>query len=149
MKYARDAGVRGAGARDTLGRRSPRPAFASRTPRFYLRAETIPLILGVIVGLMGVGLLLDAQLPDNTVVKRERRRRKRIERSRGGEMLSGLAMLAFAAALIGRDTWRYRILAVIVGTVLLILGAWANRAFIREAIVNRGPLRRTPAPDER
>jgi hypothetical protein len=113
-----------------------------------LRAETIPIILGVIVGLMGVGLLLDAQLPDSTV-KRERRRRKRIERSRGGEMLIGLAMLAFAAALIGRDTWRYRILAVIVGVVLLVLGTIANRAFIREAIVNRGPLRRTPAPDER
>jgi hypothetical protein len=58
-------------------------------------------------------------------------------------------MLAFAAALIGRDTWRYRIVAVIVGTVLLVLGAIANRAFIREAIVNRGPLRRTPAADKR
>ncbi len=113
-----------------------------------MRAETIPIILGVIVGLMGVGLLLDAQLPDGTV-KRERRRRKRIERSRGGEMLSGLAMLAFAAALIGRDTWRYRIVAVIIGTVLLIFGTWANRSFIREAIVNRGPLRRTPASGER
>ncbi len=112
-----------------------------------MRAETIPIILGVIVGLMGIGLLLDAQLPENTVVKRERRRRKRIERSRGGEMLIGLAMLAFAAGLIGRDTWRYRILAVIVGTVLLVLGTWANRSFIREAIVNRGPLRRTPASD--
>jgi len=114
-----------------------------------LRAETIPLILGVLVGLMGVGLMLDAQLPDYTVVKRERRRRKRVERSRGGELLTGLAMLAFAAALIGRDTWRYRILAVIVGTVLLVFGTIANRAFIREAIVNRGPLRRTPTPDER
>ena len=108
------------------------------------RAEHIPVILGVLVGLMGLGLLLDARLPDYTVVKRERRRRKRVERSRGGEMFLGLAMLAFAAALIGRDTWRYRIVAVIVGAVLLLLGTIANRAFIREAIVNRGPLRRTP-----
>jgi peptidoglycan/LPS O-acetylase OafA/YrhL len=110
-----------------------------------LRAETIPLILGAIVGLMGVGLFLDAQLPDYTVVKRERRRRKRIERSRGGEMLLGLAMLAFAAAVIGRDTWRYRIVAVIVGVLCLILGTIANRAFIRDAIVNRGAMRRDPS----
>jgi peptidoglycan/LPS O-acetylase OafA/YrhL len=110
-----------------------------------LRAETIPLIFGVLVGLMGVGLILDSQLPDYTVVRRERRRRRRIERSRGGEVLLGLAMLAFAAALIGRDTWRYRILAVIIGVVCLIFGTIANRAFIRESIVNRGALRRDPA----
>jgi peptidoglycan/LPS O-acetylase OafA/YrhL len=109
-----------------------------------LRAETIPLIFAVLVGLMGVGLVLDGQLPDSTVVKRERRRRKRIERSRGGETTLGLAMLAFAAALVGRDVWRYRIVAVIVGVVLLVLGTWANRAFIRELIVNRGALRRDP-----
>jgi hypothetical protein len=109
-----------------------------------VRAETIPIILGVVVGLMGVGLILDAQLPDYTVVKRERRRRKRIERSRGGELAIGLAMIAFAAALIGRDTWRYRILAVIAGTLLLILGTLPNRAFIRDLIVNRGPMRRDP-----
>jgi peptidoglycan/LPS O-acetylase OafA/YrhL len=110
-----------------------------------VRAETIPLIFGVLVGLMGVALVLDAQLPDYTVVKRERRRRQRIERSRGGETLLGLAMLAFAAALIGRDIWRYRVLAVIIGVVALILGTIANRAFIREAIVNRGAMRRDPA----
>jgi hypothetical protein len=109
-----------------------------------MRAETIPLILGVIVGLMGVGLILDAQLPDYTVVKRERRRRVRIERSRGGEMLIGIAMLGFAAAFIGRDTWRYRILAVMIGVACLILGTIANRRFIREAIVNRGAMRRDP-----
>jgi hypothetical protein len=110
-----------------------------------MRAETIPLILGVIVALMGIGLILDAQLPDYTVVKRERRRRQRIERSRGGEMLLGLAMLGFAAAFLGRDTWRYRILAVMIGAVCLILGTIANRAFIRDAISNRGKLRRTPS----
>ena len=110
-----------------------------------MRLEIIPLILGVIVALMGIGLILDAQLPDYTVVKRERRRRQRIERSRGGEMLIGLAMLGFAAALIGRDTWRYRILAVMIGAVCLLLGAIANRAYIRDAISNRGKLRRTPS----
>jgi uncharacterized membrane protein len=109
-----------------------------------LRAETLPLIAAVLVGLMGVALVLDAQLPDYTVVRRERRRKQRIERSRGGETMLGLAMLAFAAALMGRDTWRYRIVAVIVGVVCLILGTIANRAFIRELIVNRGPMRRDP-----
>ena len=114
-----------------------------------MRAETIPLILGALVALMGVGLILDAQLPDYSAVKRERRRRQRVERSRGGEMLIGLALLAFAAALIGRDTWRYRIVAVIVAVVCLILGTIANRRFIRDAIVNRGPLRRAATPDGR
>ncbi len=109
-----------------------------------MRAETIPLIFGVLVALMGVGLILDAQLPDYTVVKRERRRRQRIERSRGGEMLLGLAMLAFAAAVMGRDTWRYRIVAAIVGVVCLLFGTIANRAFLRDTIVNRGALRRDP-----
>lgn len=109
-----------------------------------MRAEIIPVILGILVGLLGVGLILDAQLPDYTVVKRERRRRQRIERSRGGEMLIGLAMVAFAAAIVGRDTWRYRIVAVIIGAVCLILGTIANRAFIRESIVNRGAMRRMP-----
>jgi hypothetical protein len=109
-----------------------------------MRAETIPLIFGVLVALMGVGLILDAQLPDYRVLKRERRRRQRIERSRGGEMLLGLAMLAFAAALMGRDTWRYRIVAVIVGVVCLLFGTIANRAFLRDMIVNRGALRRDP-----
>jgi hypothetical protein len=109
-----------------------------------LRAETIPLILGVIVGLMGVGLIVDARLPDYSVLKRERRRRQRIERSRGGEMFLGLAMLAFGAAVIGRDTWRYRIVAVMLGVLFLIIGTIANRFFIRDAIVNRGAMRRDP-----
>jgi len=110
-----------------------------------LRAESLPIIVGIVIGLIGVGLILDGRLPDYTVVKRERRRRQRIERNRAGEMLLGLAMLAFAAALMGRDTWRYRIVAVIVGTLLLVAGAIKNRAFMRELIVNRGPLRRDPA----
>jgi hypothetical protein len=109
-----------------------------------MRAETIPLILGALVALMGIGLVLDARLPDYTLVGRERRRRKRTERNRGGEVLIGLAMLAFAAAVIGRDTWPYRIVAVMVGVVCLIWGTIRNRAFFREAIVNRGALRRDP-----
>ena len=109
-----------------------------------MRAEYIPIILGVLVGLMGIGLVLDARLPDSAV-KRERRRRRRVERNRGGETFLGLAMLAFAAALMGRDVWRYRIVAVIVGVLFLIIGTIKNRAFIRELIVNRGPMRRDPA----
>jgi uncharacterized membrane protein len=109
-----------------------------------MRAEYIPIIFGVIVGLMGVGLIFDARLPDRPP-DRERRRRRRIERSRSGELAVGLAMLAFAAAMIGRDTWSYRILAVIAGVVLLVWGALANRRFMRELIVNRGALRRDPS----
>ena len=50
-----------------------------------------------------------------------------------------------AAALIGRDTWDYVTVAVIAGTVLLVIGSWMNRKFLHDRIVNRGALRRGDA----
>jgi hypothetical protein len=107
-----------------------------------MKLELIPVILGVLVGLLGLGLVFDAWTPDDILVKRERRRRPRAERSRGGEAWIGLGVLAMAAAFVGRDTWRYSVIAVIAGTAMLLLGAIMNRRYLGERISNRGALRR-------
>ena len=107
-----------------------------------MRVETIPLIIGIIVALVGLAILADAWLPEDMSFGTDRRRQERTERSIGGEACLGLAVLCFAAAIIGRDTWRYGTVAVIAGSVLFVIGAFANRRFLRDRIVNRGALRR-------
>ena len=114
-----------------------------------MRVETIPVILGILVALVGVGLVADAWLPERVVRRSERRRSARAERHLGGEAAIGLGMLCMAAALIGRDTWKYGTVAVIAGTVLFLIGAWLNRVYLKERITNRGALRRgAPKRDE-
>ena len=114
-----------------------------------MRVETIPVILGILVALVGLGIIADAWLPETVLRRSERRRKARAERHLGGEAAIGLGMLCLAAALIGRDTWEYGTVAVIVGTVLFVVGAWLNRDFLKERITNRGPLRRgAPKPKE-
>lgn len=109
-----------------------------------MRLEIIPLIVGVLVALVGLGLMFDAWTPDEIIVKRERRRRPRIERSRGGETSIGLGILCMGAAFMGRDSWRYSVVAVIAGAVLLLFGVIRNRRYLGQAISNRGALRRRP-----
>ena len=107
-----------------------------------MRIETLPLILGILVALLGIGIIFDAWSPDAASVSTERRRRPRIERHRNGEALIGFGVLALAAAFIGRDNWRYSVLVVIIGAVFLLVGAILNRQYVWELFVNRGPLRR-------
>ena len=107
-----------------------------------MRVETLPLIVGAIVALIGLAILADAWLPEEMPFQSERRRQARIERSIGGEACIGLAVLCMAAAMLGRDTWRYGTVAVIAGTLLFLFGAFSNRRYLRERIVNRGSLRR-------
>ena len=57
-----------------------------------MRLEQIPVLLGVLVAILGLGMVLDAQLPDG-MVRREQRRRERAERHRGGQTLVGLGIL--------------------------------------------------------
>ena len=115
-----------------------------------MRVETIPLILGSLVALLGLGVIADAWLPEHVPYHSERRRRARAERDHTGETSIGLGVLCMSAALIGRDTWLYGTVAVIVGTFLILLGAWLNRSYLRERISNRGELRRgAPKPDDR
>ena len=109
-----------------------------------MRIELAPLIIGVLVGLVGLGLVFDAWTPDEIIVRKERRRRPRIERSRGGESAIGIGVLCMGAAFLGRDTWRYSVVAVIAGTLLLLLGVIKNRRYLGQAITNRGALRRRP-----
>jgi hypothetical protein len=107
-----------------------------------MQLEQIPVLVGVVVAILGLGVVLDAQLPEGSSQARERRRRERAERHRIGETLAGFGVLAMAAALIGRDTWRFGTICVIAGTVLLGAGAWLNRRYLREALVFRGAARR-------
>ena len=111
--------------------------------------ETIPLILGALVGLLGLGLLFDAWTPDEIIVKRERRRQPRIERNRAGETWIGLGVLAMAAAFIGRDTWKYSVIAVIAGAAFMLLGLIMNWRYFGARVSNRGALRRREAPDRK
>lgn len=113
-----------------------------------MRIEIVPLILGGLLGLIGLGLIFDAWTPDEVLVKRERRRRTRIERSRGGEAAIGVGILCMAAAFIGRDTWRYSVVAVIAGSVVLLLGVIANGRYLGSSISNRGALRRRPEGEQ-
>jgi peptidoglycan/LPS O-acetylase OafA/YrhL len=107
-----------------------------------LRVETIPLILGILVALVGIGLLADAWLPEDVPYRRERRRRARQERHLGGEAAIGVGVLCMAAALIGRDSWPYSTVVMIVGAVMILVGGVLNKRFFRDRIVNRGALRR-------
>lgn len=100
-----------------------------------MKIETYPLIVGAIVAFVGLLLLFDAWTPDETVVPRERRQAPRPERSRGGETALGFGVLCLAAAILGRDSWRYSIVAAIAGSVLVLLGAVMNRRYVRGRLV--------------
>jgi hypothetical protein len=106
------------------------------------RFETIPLVVGILVALIGLAILADAWLPEEVAFRSDRRRSPRTERSLGGEACIGIGVLCLAAAIVGRDSWDYSIVAVIAGTVLIVLGAIMNRAFLKDRITNRGALRR-------
>ncbi|MEX2178805.1 MAG: hypothetical protein WD801_08860 [Gemmatimonadaceae bacterium] len=97
-----------------------------------MRLETIPLIIGGLIGLVGIALLFDAWMPEVFAGTEERRQHKRRERDRFGESLVGFGVLAMAAAFVGRDTWRYSILTVIAGSVLLLWGVKRNSGYLRE-----------------
>ncbi len=110
-----------------------------------MKLETVPLILGILTALIGLGLLADAWMPESMPGFRERRRSERTERHLGGEAAIGLGVLCMAAALIGRDTWAYVTVSMIAGSVLLVIGTWLNRHYLRDRIANRGALRRGDA----
>jgi hypothetical protein len=107
-----------------------------------MRLEQIPVFIGVAVAILGLGLVLDAQLPEGVSPSRERRRRERAERHRGGETMVGIGIMAVAAALIGRDTWRFGTVSVLAGVVLVVIGGWLNRTYLREMVAFRGIARR-------
>ncbi len=112
-----------------------------------MRLEYVPIILGVLVLLAAAGVIYDAFVPEGLPRFRERRRRARAERNRHGQALIGGGMAAMAAALIGRDIWRFGTVAVLFGSVLLIVGGILNRAYLKETLLNRGAARRRDPED--
>jgi len=118
-----------------------------------VKLEQIPIVLGVIVLLIALAIGYDAFSPEERRPVKERRRRTRADLNRGGELLVALGTASMAAALIGRDSWRWGNIAVFTGVALLVVGASLNRQFLKELLLFRGASRRatgdeaSPAPD--
>jgi hypothetical protein len=104
--------------------------------------EQLPILLGVLVALVGLTIALDAWQAGGVAPLRERRRRTRAVPHKAGQTLVALGTLCMAAALIGRDTWRWGTIIVITGSALLIIGAIMNRAYLKEVLLFRGAARR-------
>ena len=68
----------------------------------------------------------------------ERRSRERPERSKVGEIVFAAGMLCVAAALIGRDQWRFTTLAIAIAVVLVVIGVGLNVRYIRGSLL--GPV---------
>jgi hypothetical protein len=107
-----------------------------------MRLEQLPILLGVLVALVGLTILLDAWQAGGVAPLRERRRRARAVPHKMGQTLVALGTLCMAAALIGRDTWRWGTIAVLAGAGLLVVGVILNRLYLKEVLLFRGAARR-------
>jgi hypothetical protein len=107
-----------------------------------MKLEQFPIILGIIVALIGLTIALDAWQAGGVAPLRERRRRTRAVPHKVGQTLVALGTLCMAAALVGRDTWRWGTISVLAGSVLLIIGAIMNRQYLKEVLFFRGAARR-------
>ncbi|HEV7596335.1 MAG TPA: hypothetical protein VGO33_15165 [Gemmatimonadaceae bacterium] len=107
-----------------------------------MRLEQFPILLGVLVALIGLTILLDAWQAGGVAPLRERRRRTRAVPHKAGQTLVAIGTLCMAASLIGRDTWRWGTISVLVGSALLIVGAIMNRQYLKEVLLFRGAARR-------
>ena len=107
-----------------------------------MRLEQFPILLGVLVALIGLTIMLDAWQAGGIAPLRERRRRARALPHKVGQSLVGLGTLAMSAALVGRDTWRYSTISVLIGSALLVVGAFMNRVYLKEVLLFRGAARR-------
>lgn len=112
-----------------------------------MKLEQIPILLGIIVLLIALAIGYDSVSPEERRPFKERRRRKRADLNRGGELLVAMGTASMAAALIGRDSWRWGTIAVFVGVALLLAGALLNRPFLRELLLFRGASRRATPND--
>ena len=113
-----------------------------------MKLEQFPIVIGVLVLLIALAIGYDSMSPEERRPFRERRRRQRADLNRTGEMFVALGTACVAAALIGRDNWRWGNIAVFAAVALLIVGAAFNRQFLRELLLFRGASRRA-AVDER
>ena len=119
-----------------------------------MKLEQLPILLGILVLLIALAIGYDSMSPEERRPFKERRRRKRADLNRGGELLVAMGTASMAAALMGRDSWRWGTIAVFIGVALLIVGASLNRPFLRELLLFRGASRRAtpndapPVPDD-
>ena len=107
-----------------------------------MKLEQFPIVLGIIVALIGLTIALDAWQAGGVAPLRERRRRTRAVPHKVGQTLVAVGTLCMAAALVGRDTWRWGTISVLAGSVLLIIGAIMNRQYLKEVLFFRGAARR-------
>lgn len=107
-----------------------------------MKLEQFPIVLGVLVALIGLTIALDAWQAGGVSPLRERRRRTRAVPHKAGQTLVAIGTLCMAAALIGRDTWRWGTISVLVGSALLVIGALMNRKYLKEVLLFRGAARR-------
>jgi xanthine/uracil permease len=107
-----------------------------------MRLEQLPIILGIIVALIGLTMALDAWQSGGIAPFRERRRRTRAVPHTAGQTLVAVGTICLGIALIGRDTWKYTTVTVLLGVVLLIAGAIMNRVYLKEVLFFRGAARR-------
>ena len=107
-----------------------------------MKLEQLPIFLGVLVALIGLTIALDAWQAGGVAPLRERRRRTRALPHKAGQTLVAIGTLCMAAALMGRDTWRWGTISVLAGSSLLIIGAIMNRKYLREVLLFRGASRR-------
>jgi hypothetical protein len=107
-----------------------------------MKLEQLPIFLGVLVALIGLTIALDAWQAGGVAPLRERRRRTRALPHKAGQTLVAIGTLCMAAALMGRDTWRWGTISVLAGSSLLIIGAIMNRKYLREVLLFRGAARR-------
>lgn len=98
-----------------------------------MRLETLPFVVGLLLGLLALALVVDAWTPDESVVTGERRRRFRRPRDRFGEALLGLGVGAVSAVLLAGEGWRYSVVSVIVAAVLVAWGVKRNAGYLRGA----------------
>lgn len=95
-----------------------------------MRLEHLPIILGLLFVAAGIALIADALLREEPLMMRDRRKRERAPRHRGGQAAIGLGAIFVAAALIGRDDWRYGTVAVLLGVVAFGTGVWLNWRYV-------------------
>jgi hypothetical protein len=107
-----------------------------------MKLEQFPIILGILVILVGLSMALDAWQAGGIAPFRERRRRTRSVPHKLGQTLVAVGTVCLGIALIGRDTWRYTTVTVLMGTVLLVTGAILNRVYLKEVLFFRGAARR-------
>lgn len=103
-----------------------------------MRIELLPILLGLAAVGIGIALIVDAVTPDGTFIRVERRRGDRPPRNCLGEGLLGAAIVLLGASLIGRDSWPYTTLSVLVAFALGAAGVALNWHYLRAMAVAPG-----------